>query len=503
MLQIILKKLNESVLSIMPVMIIMIIIGLYLDFNLITFISILISTLLLIIGVTLFSLGADLTMIEIGKTLSSELLKTKKVWLILLTSLIVGIVITIAEPDLKVLANQMTAIDNSTLILSVGLGVGIFLSIAASRIIYQISLKKIISFFYIALLILMLIISNKEIIPVAFDSGGVTTGPMSVPFILALGIGFSNSRNRKESTNDSFGLVSLCSIGPIIIVLLLGLLIDSNMTYSYNIANETTIYSQLILNYFNEIPPIFKEVLISLIPIVGVFIIFSLITKKVNKRQIIKITTGIPIILIGLTLFFVGVNIGYLPVAYLIGIKMYNKAKIILIPMGIIIGFVIVKAEPAVAVLTEQIEKITEGSIKRNLMINTIAIGVSLAVGISIYRVLTGIPLTIFLLIGYVIALVLMRFSPDIFTMVAFDSGGAVTGPMTTTFLLPLIIGICYACNANVLTDGFGLVALVALSPLITIQILGIIYNKQAKKKNIKNIIDETIIEFKRSDKIE
>ena len=171
--------------------------------------------------------------------------------------------------------------------------------------------------------------------------------------------------------------------------------------------------------------------------------------------------------------------------------------------MGIVIGFVIVKAEPAVAVLTEQIEKITEGSIKRNLMINTIAIGVSLAVGISIYRVLTGIPLTIFLLIGYIIALVLMRFSPDIFTMVAFDSGGAVTGPMTTTFLLPLIIGICYACNANVLTDGFGLVALVALSPLITIQILGIIYNKQVQKKKIKNIIDETIIEFERSNKIE
>jgi len=500
--KIIKEKLNEAVLSIMPVMIIMILIGLYLNFNIITFISILISTLLLIIGVTLFTVGADLSMIEIGKTISSELLKTRKVWIIILVSFIVGIVITIAEPDLKVLAEQMTAIDSSILILSVGLGVGIFLSIAAARIIYQVSLKKIITFFYI-LLLLMLLISNKEIVPVAFDSGGVTTGPMSVPFILAMGIGFSNSRTRKKSTNDSFGLVSLCSIGPIITVLLLGLLIDSNMTYTYNIEGETTTYSKLILSYFNEIIPIFKEVLLSLLPILGVFIIFSLITRKIKKQQIAKVMIGLPITLIGLTLFFIGVNVGYLPVAYLIGIKMYNKTKMFLIPIGMLIGFVIVRAEPAVAVLTEQIEKLTEGSIKRNIMINTIAIGVSLAVGISIYRVTTGVSITNFLLVGYIVAMILMRFSPDIFTMVAFDSGGAVTGPMTTTFLLPLIIGICYACNGNVLTDAFGLVALVALSPLITIQILGIIYHNQSKKKNLIETIDESIIEFKRSEKVE
>lgn len=493
------EKFKEAIASIIPVMIIMILVGIYLKFNIVTMISILISTLLLISGVTLFTLGADLSMMEIGKTISSELLKTRKVSIILLVSFIVGVIITIAEPDLKVLADQMTAINNWTLILSVGLGVGIFLSIAVARIIYQIKLKNIISFFYMVL-ILMIFISKKEMIPVSFDSGGVTTGPMSVPFILAMGIGFSSTKNRTNSQNDSFGLISLCSIGPIITVLLLSLFMTSDMTYTYNISKEVTDFSTLLINYIHEIFPILKEVLISLLPIIVLFIIFCLVTRNVRKKQIIKVMIGLPITLIGLTLFFIGVNVGYLPIAYLIGINMYNKAKFLLIPIGLVIGFVIVKAEPAIAVLTEQIEKLTEGSIKRNVMNNTIALGVSVAVALSIFRVLTGASITWVLVIGYLIALILMRFTPEIFTMVAFDSGGAVTGPMTTTFLLPLVVGICYACGGNVLTDAFGLVAFVALSPLLTIQTLGIIYKVKSNSSTSIDTIDETIIEFKRGD---
>lgn len=492
------EKAKEAISSIVPVMIIMILISLFLGFKITTIVSILVSTWLLLVGVMLFTLGADLSMMEMGKTISSGLLKTRKVSIILFISFIVGVVITVAEPDLKVLADQMTAIDSTVLILSVGLGVGIFLSIAAARIIYQISLKKIIGFFYIALL-LMIFVSNNEMIPLAFDSGGVTTGPMSVPFILAMGIGFSASRTKKKSKNDSFGLVALCSIGPILTVLILGLLMKSNLSYTYNIHGETNSFFDLLLIYCNEVVPIFKEVLISLLPIIGVFGVFCLLTRSIKKSQLFKIMVGLPITLVGLMLFFIGVNVGYLPVAYLIGINMYNKAKILLIPFGLIIGFVIVKAEPAVAVLTEQIEKLTEGSMKRSIMINTIAIGVALAVAIAIFRVITGVSINVFLIVGYLIAMILMLFSPDIFTMVAFDSGGAVTGPMTTSFLLPLVIGICYANGGSVLTDAFGLVALVAMSPLITIQILGIIYNIKSKKKDIIEAIDESIIEFKRS----
>ena len=497
MKKIINEKLNEAVSSIIPVMIIMLIISMILKFSIVTIISILISTLLLIIGVTLFTFGADLSMMEMGKTISQGLLKTKKVSLILIISLIVGVVITVAEPDLKVLASQMTAINSTTLIVSVGVGVGLFLSISAARIIYQISLKKIIAICYF-ILILMIFISKKEIIPLSFDSGGVTTGPMSVPFILAMGIGFASSRSRSNSSNDSFGLIALCSIGPILTVLILGLFMKDNLTYTYNINPEITDYGLLISNYIHEIVPIFKEVLISLFPIIGVFVLFSLVTRSVSKRQLIKVSTGIPITLIGLTLFFIGVNVGYLPVAYLLGINLYSNFKNILILVGMIIGFVIVKAEPAVAVLTEQIEKLTEGSIKRKVMNNTIALGVSIAVGLSIYRVINGVSINLFLIIGYLIAIILMKFTPNIFTMVAFDSGGAVTGPMTTSFLLPLIIGICYACGGNVLTDAFGLVAFVALSPLITIQTLGIIYNQKSKSRLKLEQVDETIIEYKR-----
>ena len=491
------EKVKEAMSSIIPVMIIMLIIGFCLGFHIVTIISIFISTLLLIFGISLFTLGADLSMMEIGKTISLGLLKTRKVPIIAFVSFLVGVVITIAEPDLKVLAEQMTAIDSWILILSVGLGVGLFLSIAAVRIIYQINLKIIMAFFY-TILLLMLFVSNKEMIPVAFDSGGVTTGPMSVPFIMAMGIGFSASSARGKSKNDSFGLISLCSIGPILTVLILGLLIGSNMDYSYNITSETTSFIQLLSHYFGETIPIFKEVIMSLLPILGVFIIFSFITNSVSRRQVAKIILGLPITLIGLTLFFIGVNVGYMPIAYLIGINMYHKSKFLLIPLGMLIGFVIVKAEPAVAVLTEQIEKITQGSIKRRVMNNAIAIGVAVAVALSIFRVITGVPITGFLFVGYLVAMILMYFTPDIFTMIAFDSGGAVSGPMTTTFLLPLIVGICYSSNGNVLTDAFGLVALVAMSPLITIQILGIIYKIKSSKQVLVDNIDETIVEFRR-----
>lgn len=489
------EKFKDAIKSILPVSIIMVLIGLILKFSSTTIISILISTLLLILGVTLFTYGADISMIEIGKLISSDLVKTKKPFLIALISLIVGIFITIAEPDLKVLAEQMTAIDSNTFIFCVGLGVGLFLSLAAIRILFQINLKLLLSIFYIILL-LIIFISNNDIIPIAFDSGGVTTGPISVPFILAMGLGFSSMRSRKKSKDDSFGLVALCSIGPILIVLLFNLLIKSDMTYVYNINEEVTSLSILLKNYINELLPISKEVLISLLPIVILFGIYNLITKKVTDKKLIRIFLGLICTFIGITIFFLGVNVGYMPIAYLIGINMTKKLKYLLIPMGIIIGFVIVKAEPAISVLTEQIEKITQGSMKKNIITNTIAIGVSCAVTISIIRVLTGVSLNYFIIIGYVIALLLMMITPNLFTMIAFDSGGAVSGPLTTSFLLPLIVGICYQVGGNVLKDAFGLVALVALSPLITIQILGVIYNIKTSKKHKTNKIDETIISY-------
>lgn len=492
-------RFKEAISSIVPVMIIMLIVSFLLGFNIVTIITILFSTLLLIFGITLFSLGASLSMMEIGKFISSKLLNSRRVWLIFLVSFIVGIVITIAEPDLKVLASQMTAINDNLLIILVGLGVGLFLSVAAVRIVYQVNIKKIIFLCYMAL-IFMLFISNKQIIPLAFDSGGVTTGPISVPFILSLGIGFSSFSFKKKSSDDSFGLIALCSIGPILVMLLMGLFMKSDFSYNYNISDQVTDFSIMISNFLHEIIPITKDVLVSLFPIVSVYIIFVIVNKVVLKRQILKIFVGFIITLIGVSLFFIGVNAGYLPIAYLIGIHLFDKIGGLLVVIGFVIGFVIVKAEPAVSILTEQIEILTDGSIKRKVMNNTIAIGVGLAVALSIFRLINGISIIPFLIFGYLIVLILMFFSPNIFTMVSFDSGGAVTGPMTTSFLLPFIIGICYACDGNVLTDAFGLVAFVAMSPLITIQLLGIIFKYKQNKVDKMIDIDESIVDFKVGD---
>ena len=489
------SKLKESLYSVVPIMLLMIVLSIYLKFSLTTIISILISTLLLVIGISLFTYGADISMMEIGKVMGSSLIKSRKPLLICFVTFIIGVVITIAEPDLKVLATQMTAIDSSIFIMCVGIGVGIFLSISAMRIIFQIDLRIILYIFY-GILLLLIFLVDKNFIPVGFDSGGVTTGPMSVPFIIAMGVGFSSVRSNVDSKNDSFGLVALCSIGPILIVLLFSLFINSNMEYVYNISPEVLTFSGLTKSYVMEIIPVITDVIMSLIPIIAVFVIFNLFTKKVKKKKLTRILSGIVITFIGLSLFFIGVNSGYMKLAYLIGMKMYDVNSSLLIPLGIIVGYIIVSAEPAVALLNEQIEKITEGTISKKLMNTTIAIGVSIAIALSMTRVLTGIPITWFLVIGYVVALLLTIFTPKVFTMIAFDSGGAVSGPMTTSFLLPLIIGVCYQHGGNVLTDAFGLVGLVALSPLLTIQILGVIYNIKTRYKNNSIVVDESIVEY-------
>lgn len=489
------EKFKEALCSIMPVMTIMLISAFILKFNVVSIFSIILSTILLVFGICLFTYGAEVSMIDIGKSISSTLVKTRKPFLIFSIAFLVGIIITIAEPDLKVLAEQMTAIDNLTLIICVGFGVGLFLALAVMRIIYQIDLKIFLLIFYSLILILMLFV-DKSYIPLAFDSGGVTTGPMSVPFIIAMGLGFSMSRSRHESKDDSFGLVAMCSIGPILIVMLFSLIAKGSLDYKYSINPETLEFSELLQNYLKTVWPTLKDVFLSLTPILVLFTIFNLKTKKIKRMRLKKIISGLIITFLGLTLFFIGVNAGYMKIAYLLGIRMYTDYEFLLIPLGILVGLVIVKAEPAVAVLTNQIEQITQGSVSKKVINNIIAVGVALAITIAIIRVLTGIPITWFLVGGYILAIALTFVTPKIFTMIAFDSGGAVSGPMTTSFLLPLIIGVCYVRGGNVMQDAFGVVALVALSPLLTIQLFGLLYTLKQRANVDVSKIDETIIDY-------
>ena len=326
---------------------------------------------------------------------------------------------------------------------------------------------------------------SDEFLSIAFDSGGVTTGPMTVPFILALGVGVSSIRSDKHAENDSFGLVALSSIGPILAVLILGLIYKPSEG-AYTPMSEIDIgTSEELRQIFTQaFPTYLKEVAISLAPIVIFFFIFQLFAGKISKTRAYKILIGVVYTYVGLVLFLTGVNVGFLPVGYYIGELIggldYN---FICIPIGMVMGYFIVSAEPAVHVLKDQVEKITSGAIPQKALSQTLSIGVAISVGLAMIRTLTGISIMWFLIPGYAIALILTFFVPKIFTSIAFDSGGVASGAMATTFLLPFAIGIVQSVGGNVITDAFGIVAMVAMTPLIAIQILGLVYKAKLKKQ--------------------
>lgn len=443
---------------------------------------------LLIVGMLFFNVGVEMSMTPIGERVGTTMTKSKNVFVIILISFIMGFFITISEPDLQVLAEQVPSIPNLTLILAVAFGVGIFLVIALLRMLFGIPLSYLLVFFYVIIFALTPFVPG-DFLAVAFDSGGVTTGPMTVPFIMSFGVGIAAIRNDRHAEDDSFGLVSLCSIGPILAVLILGMIYTPGSTESVSesipVIDNTVDLWQLFAVGF---PTYIEEIAISVLPIVVFFGIFQLISRDINKRSLIKIFIGLGYTYVGLVLFLTGVNVGFMPAGNFLGQTLAGLPYAwIIVPIGIIIGYFIVRAEPAVFVLTKQVEEITSGAISATAMGLSLSIGVAASVGLAMIRVLTGISIMWFLIPGYVIALVLTFFVPKIFTAIAFDSGGVASGPMTATFLLPLAMGACQALGGNIITDAFGIVAMVAMTPLITIQIMGLIFRIKDynRRKNI------------------
>ncbi|MBO5068509.1 MAG: DUF1538 domain-containing protein, partial [Clostridia bacterium] len=427
----------------------------------------------------------------------TSVMRTKKLWIIMPVCFVVGVLITVSEPDLQVLASQLArTIDFWTLILTVGVGVGVFLVIAFLRIVLKLKLKYLLIFFYIAVFVLSMFVP-QTFIPLAFDSGGVTTGPMSVPFIIAIGTGIAAMRSDKGAETDGFGLTALCSIGPIIAVMILGIIfkpesIDAG-TNSEIIINDSR---DLISTFGYAIPEYMKEVAIALLPIVAFYFIFQLVGTKMTKQAIIRILIGVLYTYVGLVLFLVGVNVGFLQVGSFVGEKIGDNW--IIIPIGMIIGYFVVAAEPAVHVLTKQVYELTSGAIPKKALRFSLMIGVAASVGLAMLRILLHINIMYFLIPGYLIALILMFFVPDMFTAIAFDSGGVASGAMTASFLMPLALGVCKAVDGNVATEGFGVVAMVAMTPLITIQILGLVYKikmRKLKKADKNVLVQEEIIE--------
>ncbi|MBS5570657.1 MAG: DUF1538 domain-containing protein [Clostridiales bacterium] len=440
---------------------------------------------LLIVGMALFTLGADTAMAPIGSKVGASITKSKKLWLILLVSLLLGIIITISEPDLQILANQVPGIPDAVLIGAVAVGVGVFLVIAMLRILIGIRLSYLLIGFYAIVFILAFFVP-KNFWAIAFDAGGVTTGPMTVPFIMALGVGVSSIRSDRHAGDDSFGLVALSSIGPVIAVLVLGLLYPTQGTYIPVEIPDMESSRTLAALFLEALPDYMKEVGFALAPILVFFLIFDFFVLKMGKRPFFKILIGIIYTYVGLVLFLTGVNVGFMPVGNYVGKEIasldYNW---VLIPISMIVGYFIVAAEPAVHVLNKQVEEITAGSIPARAMRLSLSAGVAVSLALAMVRVLTGISIMWFLLPGYIAALALTFFVPKIFTAIAFDSGGVASGTMTATFLLSFAMGACEIIGGTdrIVTDAFGVVALVAMTPLITIQILGLAYNLKLKRR--------------------
>lgn len=481
----------ESLQSVLPIAAIVLLLSISVSpLNAGVLVQFLFGTMLLIIGMSFFTIGSGLSMQPLGEGIGVQVGKAKKIFFSLLICFLLGMLITIAEPDLTVLAEQVPSVPNMVLIICVAVGVGIFLAVALWRAKKGIPLSRLLIVFYAAAMLLTVFVA-ADFIPTAFDSGGVTTGPITVPFIMALGAGIAGIGSDKNSAENSFGLVALCSIGPILSVLVLSLFYEAKAETTQTVIAAVSTTQEAFLQFVYQFPHYCKEVAIAFLPIVAVFLLYQLIFRRFHRSQMLRMSVGFIYTYIGLVLFLCGANVGFMPVGKLIGsgIVSFSNAWW-LIPIGMLMGYFVVSAEPAVHSLKTQVEEVTNGAISRRSIGLALSIGVAVSVGLSMLRVITGISILPFLVGGYAISLTISFFVPHIYTGIAFDSGGVASGPMTTTFILPFAVGACEAMGGNIMTDAFGIVAMIAMTPLITIQILGLV-SKLRRMASLKRTREE------------
>jgi hypothetical protein len=481
------EKIKESVTSVAPIMLLVFI----LNFTLAPLPGgqlgqFILGGLLLILGLSVFLVGADIGMVPFGQKVGSAITRKRNLPLILLVSFAIGFAVTIAEPDVQVLATQVTALmpslDRRLLLFMIAVGVGIFLLVGTGRIVLQVSLRVLLVIFYVLLFALCAFV-DQVFVGVAFDAGGATTGPVTVPFIMALGIGVASTAQKKKGDDSSFGLVGLASIGPISAVALMGFLFTGDIS-AQDSAFVRESPSSLLDHFLRLLPPVAEEIAMALLPMLLIFFVFQFILLHLPSGQVRRIVTGFVYCFIGLTMFMVGVSGGFSPVGQSLGMALGPLWEgWILLPLGLVVGAVVVCAEPAVWILNRQIEEISGGYIPRRVMLVALSVSIALAVLLGMLRVVTGISIWYVILPGYVLALVLTKFCPALFTAIAFDSGGVASGPMATTFVLSLTLGASHALGGNPVTDAFGMIAMIAMAPLITIQFLGLIFKYLTGKK--------------------
>ena len=502
-----LEKIKEALLSAIPITAIVYVLALtpWFDFSRAELITFTVGAVLLVVGLGLFSLGADLAMTPMGVHVGAGLSRQKKLGLLLIVCFVLGMLITIAEPDLQVLAKQVGAVMNGTvLVYAVGVGVGAFLMVAILRIVFRKALSNILMLFYMfmfALALMLVVNGNEALLPLSFDSGGVTTGPITVPFIMALGLGISSVLGDRYSQENSFGLVSLCSVGPVLAVLVLGIFSRNSLTYT---VPEYAVSNTIVKAFLGTAVHTCEEVALALGLIVVFFFGCQLIFLHLPRKKLMKIGTGVVFTYIGLVMFLTGVNVGFMPIGYKLGFELAQLNEGMLVFLGLLMGVLVVLAEPAIHVLNQQVEDVTGGYISKKSMMLGLCIGVGASIALSMIRIIFDFSIVYYVIPGYFLSLALSLFVPPVYTAIAFDSGGVASGPMTSGFILPFATGVCVCLQgeAAVLRDAFGVVAVVAMTPLITIQLLGfraIVSEKIAEKRAMKKILDaddQQIINF-------
>lgn len=494
-MEVFIDKLKEVLQSVLPITILVII----LHFTIaplpgIEFSRFLFGALLIIMGLAVFLFGVDIGITSIGNYLGKEIARSNSLKFVLVMGLILGFFISIAEPDLIILANQVSevtdgAIPSTVLLVVVSVGIAFMMTIGLFRIVYRFPLRNIFFVIY-TLIFLLAIFSSNDLFAIAFDASGSTTGALTVPFMLALATGVASlNHDSKSAEIDSFGLVGVASSGAILSVLILGLFTgDSGITGTLSV--DVGAYTSWVVPFTDTLPHMALETVLSIAPILIIFVCYNLFVakRKMQTADFKRAMLGLLYLYVGLVLFLTGVNAGFLNVGRQLGMTiagMDSKWPVLFI--GLLLGLVVILAEPAVYVLTHQIEDVTNGSVKRSVVLVFLSVGVGLAVLLSVVRVLVPeILLWHYLVPGYIIALVLAFRVPNLFVGMAFDAGGVASGPMTATFILAFIQGVAdITPHSNVLLDGFGMIAMVAMMPILSLQLLGAIYQQRSKKEGI------------------
>lgn len=480
------KKFWEALVTILPIFFVVLILGVTIvPLTVADLIIFFVASLFLVFGMFLFTNGAESSMILMGQGIGSSLSKSRKILIFLVSSFVLGAIITVSEPDLMVLAGQIASINKWVVIATIGAGAGFFCMLAVLRIIFQVKIKYVLLIAYSTVLLLLFFIP-QELAAVAFDASGVTTGPISSPFILAFGLGVSAVRASKKSQEDSFGLIGIVSIGPILFVELLGVFMP-NITVVPVAASEQIVLSsaaQVVKEILKSMLNYAAEVGVVILAIMIIFFAFNAKMLKLPKNKIRKILVGIVVTYVGIILYLTGVNVGYLPISYTIGTVLTEKSLALILPILAVIGAGIIVAEPAVHVLVSKVYQITDGAISKKIMFIALILSMVVGLVLSYLKVYFNISFIAILVPIFIVILVLLLFAPQIFIAIAFDSGGVASGPMATSFLLPLTIGA--AAASGTLGGGFGTIALISAMPLLTVQVIGVLF-KIKQRKLLKN----------------